>query len=276
MEIVALGTGKAVHPVAKPVEVGNGKALVICSVAGANAAQLAAALRAVDFTQVDLVEWRVDSLASFDNAIIQGVSRVVRRECPVPILATFRTISEGGTGDVSAYYRVLSTLLDVGVDALDVEASHPKASDLLAKATIRGVAVVLSKHNSAGTPRVEEMVEELRGLQVLVTSVVAETRLQLGADDPKQVGNGIVKYVVSAQDSMDALKLMLATRHFVDSLATVPVIALSMGVSGQVTRMFPSTSGSAATFVGLPGAYTAPGQVSFGAVAQLAAQVKAL
>lgn len=275
MHTVVLGSEKAVYPTAKKVTFGQ-RAQVICSVAGANAAQLAASLRAVDYTQVDLIEWRVDSLASFDDAIIQGVARVVRRESEVPILATFRTISEGGTGDLTAYYRVLSTLLDTGVDALDVEATHPKAADLIAKATIRGVAVVLSKHEVTATARVEDIVSQLRQLQEMVSETVQSTRSQLGSDDPKHVGLGIVKYVAFAAVPMDALKLMLAARHFCDSYAQVPTIALSMGVAGQVTRLFPTVSGSAATFVGLPGAYTAPGQVGFNMVAKLAAEVKAL
>lgn len=261
MEVAVLGGPQAAFPVAQPVTLGSGAAKVICAVAGADAAQLVAQLQAIDFSLVDVVEWRVDSLASFSDAIISGVSRVVRRESAVPILATFRTTSEGGTGDSAAYYRVLSTLISCGVDALDVEFSHPQCKELLEKAVVNGVVPVLSWHDQYGTPKVEMIVDQLQQMQRFVGQTVLDTRAQLGEDDPVQVGAGIVKYVSYAQDPLDALKLMLAVRHFVNSVQKLPVIALAMGRAGQVSRVFPATSGSAATFVGLPGSFTAPGQI---------------
>lgn len=263
METVILGGRRAAFPVPKPVTLGASPAKIICSVAGADAAQLVSQLQSIDFTRVDLVEWRVDSLASFDDAIISGVSRVVRRESAVPLLATFRTTSEGGTGDTNAYYRVLSTLISCGVDALDIEYSHPHAKELIEKAVVNGIAPVLSKHDQYATEKVEAIINQLQEMQRFVAEAVLATRAKLGDDDPAEVGSGVVKYVSFATSALDALKLMLASRHFADTVQQVPVIALAMGKAGQVTRVFPVTSGSAATFVGVQGNFTASGQVNF-------------
>ncbi|MCS4484205.1 type I 3-dehydroquinate dehydratase [Gleimia sp. 6138-11-ORH1] len=261
METVILGGAQAAFPVAKPVEIGAGAAKVICSVSGADAAQLVAQLQQIDFTQVDLVEWRVDSLASFADAIISGVSRVVRRESPVPILATFRTTTEGGTGDFAEYYRVLATLISCGVDAIDIEYTHGQAKEIIEKAVVNGVVPVLSKHDQYATGKVETILAELQEMQRFVGETVLKTRLELGNDDPSFVGAGVIKYVSYATAPMDALKLMLASRHFVETMQKLPMITLSMGKAGQVTRVFPATSGSAATFASVNDSFTAVGQL---------------
>lgn len=267
METIVLGGPHALQQTTKTVEIGGGRSKVICSVTGADAAALAGNLRAIDYTVVDLVEWRVDTLANFDDAIIQGVSRVVRRESPVPILATFRTVAQGGTGDSATYARVVNTLLNTGVDAVDIEYTHPQSKTLLETATIRGVAVICSHHELHSTGKIEDIIAELTQMQNYVRNVVAQTRSQLAEDDPTHLGWGSLKYVSQAANPMDALKLMLAVRHFVDVYAEIPVIALSMGEAGQVTRVFPSTAGSAATYASVKGVATAAGQIDHGVFA---------
>lgn len=269
METVTLGNFSFHETKQKPVEIGEGAAKIICSISGVDAAELAGNLRAIDYTTVDLVEWRVDTLAKFDDAIIQGIYRVVRRESKVPIIATFRTVSEGGTGDKSVYTRVLQTLINAGVDAVDVEATHPQAVEIIEKATIRGVGVFFSRHLLNGTGKIEEMLRDISEMQTRITTYIANVREQLGEDDPAHIGKGVVKYVVTAGDDLDALKLMLASRHFVDSYATIPVVTLAMGEKGRITRLFPATSGSAATFTSVNGVMTAAGQIDHSLFKQL-------
>jgi len=131
------------------------------------------------------------------------------------------------------------------VDLVDVEYRRDRAAveRIVAAAHARGVAVVASNHDFDATPPKDEIVARLREMQ------------ELGAD--------ICKIAVMPRSTADVLTLLDATRTMHEDHADRPLITMSMGGLGVVSRIAGQVFGSAATF-GMVGTASAPGQVDAG------------
>ena len=142
------------------------------------------------------------------------------------------------------YLAFLHLILDTDcADLLDIEfftagADLPK---LVEQAHSTGVAVVCSSHDFAKTPPRAELVSRMVQMQ------------QAGADLPK--------LAVMPRCRSDVLELLAATAEMADHHPETPVITMSMGALGAVSRLAGETFGSAMTFAN-PGQASAPGQVS--------------
>jgi len=101
------------------------------------------------------------------------------------------------------------------------------------------IKLVLSFHNFSYTP----------GLETLASKFL--TADQLGAD--------VAKVAVMPRDLDDVLTLLTATREGSKKLR-IPLISMSMGPYGAMTRLFGWTFGSALTFA-VGASSSAPGQV---------------
>lgn len=197
----------------------------------------------------DVVEWRVDLYEPFtagggtDPApAVAALERLASLLPDTPILATFRTIDEGGEAEISGedYVALIEALAGTGLAAaLDVEYRHPRAGLAIAAARRHATSVVASNHDFRATPPVEEIVGRLEAMQVA------------GAD--------VAKIAVMPQSAADVVTLIDATqrRH---RESAIPLITMSMGTLGALTRIGGGTFGSAATFATL-GAASAPGQL---------------
>lgn len=211
----------------------------------------AAAARALPPGAADVVEVRLDHVAGTagDPALVTATLRAVRAGLPadVPVLATFRSAREGGAqpADDAAYGAVVRAAVGAAAagdaDAVDVELATPDPvrDDLLAAARGRGVPVVVSTHDFAGTPSADALVDVLRR--------------------QRDVGADVCKVAVMPADADDVLTLLRATRTFARE-ADRPVVTIAMGGLGVVTRLAGEVFGSALTF-GSVGAASAPGQV---------------
>lgn len=198
--------------------------------------------------QADCVEWRVDH---FDDARTPGAVarclaklRVALRD--KLLLVTFRTKTEGGEQALShpEYLAFLSLILDTDcADLLDIEFFTAGADLplLVEQAHTAGVPVVCSSHDFAKTPPRAELVERMVQMQ------------QAGADLPK--------LAVMPRCRTDVLELLAATAEMADLHPETPVITMSMGALGAVSRLAGEAFGSAMTFAN-PGQASAPGQVS--------------
>ncbi|WP_418605429.1 type I 3-dehydroquinate dehydratase [Georgenia sp. SUBG003] len=193
------------------------------------------------------MEWRVDHFGALTDtrAVLDTAHALARLLGPVPLLVTCRTVSEGGAADLGpdAYGELLSALASSGAaDLLDVE--HRRAGDVVAAVVAtagrHGVAVVASEHDFEATPPATELVRRLRDMQ------------DAGAD--------VAKIAVMPRTRADVLALLDATREMTEEYADIPVITMSMGPLGVVTRLAGHLFGSAATFASA-GAASAPGQV---------------
>ena len=231
----------------RSVVLGEGRPQVCVPLVGATIAELAEAASGLVPGDYDLVELRIDFFAGWDTpAAVREAIAVVRAALPdgVPVLFTFRTKREGGQADIrpDAYAELLGLAIAAGVDAIDVELFTERACllGLVTAAHEAGVVVVMSSHDFESTPPKAEMMARLAEQQ------------ELGAD--------VLKLAVMPASPRDVLTLMETTAEFVGERARRPVIAMSMGGLGVVSRLAGETFGSCVTF-GSVGASSAPGQI---------------
>ncbi|WP_295650382.1 type I 3-dehydroquinate dehydratase [uncultured Dietzia sp.] len=194
-------------------------------------------------------EWRVDLFTPFTDGggahpaqAVAALERLAGLLPDTPILATFRTTAEGGSAEIAAdsYVALIDALAATGlVAAVDVEYRHPEAGRAIAAAHRHGVPVVASNHDFDATPPTEEIVARLEAMETA------------GAD--------VAKIAVMPHSAADVVTLLDATERRYRQ-ARIPLITMSMGALGAVTRIGGGAFGSAATFATV-GAASAPGQL---------------
>lgn len=231
---------------------GAGRPALIVPLTAAEPTALHAAVAALAAQPVDLVEWRIDrfrpelpidrlgaavaeELASL-RAALDGAGLAA-----APLLLTFRTGAEGGARTITdeAYRDLLLALLPAPeVELVDVEAfrAAPVVRALVDAAHEAGTPVVGSNHDMDATPPREEIARRLRAMH--------------------EGGMDIAKIAVMPRSPADVLDLLAAS---VAVAPEGPVIAISMGRLGAVSRVAGEVFGSAATF-GTVGEGSAPGQ----------------
>lgn len=246
------------------MKLGEGLPKICVPLTDTNITDLKQSARGLSGTSFDFVEWRADfydglrDIESRNNAL-----RVLRKELgDVPVLFTIRTKEEGGQADltVEEYEMINRSVIESGLAGLvDVElmkgddvmrrlceAAHGMTVDhALAQIDANehqahSVAIVASKHDFAKTPPETEIVENLCKMQ------------KLGAD--------VVKFAVMPTCERDVLTLLSAAVTMKEHHNDTPVITMSMGRLGAVSRVCGSLSGSAVTF-GTAGKASAPGQL---------------
>ena len=209
----------------------------------------------------DVVEWRVDFFEAIgDTQAVLDAGRALRAAGgDTPVIFTRRSAKEGGTpipldeaGVVALYDAVGASGL---VDFLDFEMGNDPAhvQRVVAAAHAQRTRVILSYHNFGYTP----------GQDFLVQRFLEAERL--GAD--------VAKVAVMPRDRMDVLTLLAATAT-AHAKGGIPLISMSMGPLGAVTRMVGGLFGSSLSFA-VGDAASAPGQMPiadlvavFGAIAR--------
>ena len=214
--------------------------------------------------QPDVVEFRADWYEAVENPeeLLQTLQMLRTELADTILLFTIRTAKEGGERQFcwEQYVNINETAVMSGlIDMLDVEAfSHCTAQELdafsaaqlktyaneevkqvIARWKQKGVVVVCSNHDFAKTPSVEHMSARLESMQYM------------GAD--------IAKLAVMPQSAEDVLHLLRATWQVKEKKKT-PVITMSMGKLGEISRTCGSLFGNAMTFACAAKA-SAPGQI---------------
>lgn len=195
---------------------------------------------------VDLIEFRVDYYHDVFNyekvkSLLKSVREVIK---DMPLLFTFRTFREGGEKEISLleYEKLLSCAILTGnVDLIDIEIMFDDTvyNNILNLAKENNVKVIASSHNFRSTPSKDEMVSRLMKMD------------NSGADIPK--------IAVMPQDREDVLALLQAT-SIAKTCMDKPVITISMGKKGALSRMSGEIFGSSITFATAKEA-SAPGQM---------------
>ncbi len=227
VEIAGLRFGRGLPKICVPLTGANMPALL-------NEAQMARDLPA------DLYEWRADG---FFGSRSEALDMLGRELYGKPLLCTVRTKREGGNADLApeAYESLLSELLDKGgFGLLDIELScgEDLVRRLIERAREKGVGTVVSRHDFEKTPSEEEMVRTLLRMK------------ELGADLPK--------LAVMPQSPEDVAALLTATVRAAGQIG--PVITMSMGSLGKLSRVSGAVTGSCLTF-GAGQNASAPGQI---------------
>ena len=202
---------------------------------------------ALEKIKLDLVEVRIDHFEDVENiqevkSLLKDLRDILKN---IPILFTFRSLKEGGEKEVSVeYYKTLNIeIAKTGfVDFVDTElfTGDEVVKEIVDEVHKEGVKIVMSNHDFNKTPEREEIVRRLCRMQ------------ELNADLPK--------IAVMPKSAGDVLKLLCATNDMVTKYAETPIITMSMGGLGVISRIAGETFGSALTF-GAAGKASAPGQV---------------
>ena len=228
---------------------GEGRPKICVPIVGRTAEEILAAGASIAQLRgdgADCCEWRIDWFEQvFDDAALAGTGRRLAETLEgLPLLCTFRTKGEGGERDCSpeAYAALVSRLCGMGfADLVDIElfTGDELVAQMRTAAAANGVYTVFSNHDFQKTPAREELVARLARMEAL------------GAD--------ICKLAVMPNCPEDVLSLLSATVER-RALTERPLITMSMGPQGTVSRLCGELTGSCLSFGSL-GKSSAPGQV---------------
>ena len=232
--------------------IGAGRPKVILPIVARTEDDILREARRLSALKADCIEWRADWFSdALDAAALKRVLSSLRAALGEKLLlVTFRTKAEGGEASLTPqqYADFCGTVCVSGcADLLDIEffPNREGLPALIGQAHKAGAAVVCSSHDFHKTPSRTEMVTRLTAMQ------------QAGADLPK--------LAVMPSSSSDVLELLAATAEMAEQHPETPVITMSMGALGAVSRLCGETFGSAMTFAN-PGQASAPGQVALDVV----------
>lgn len=197
---------------------------------------------------VDIVEARFDLapaafLASSLPSVLEACGRI--EETGTPVLGTIRLVADGGrfTEDgprLALFEQALGVMSWV-----DVELESAIAGEVVARAHARGRRVIVSHHDSTGTPEVESL------------GLLAERARALGADLVK------IATSVDSLEGHDRLVAFLRTQRAPSEPgagAGGPLALIGMGSVGTPLRTYLPSVGSRLTY-GFLDAVAAPGQL---------------
>lgn len=210
----------------------------------------------------DIIEWRVDyldDLYDFDSmlATLRGLREMIGDR---PLLFTLRTSHEGGMVDVSyeKYYTVNKMVATSGyVDFLDIEMLNfgHKPEDLAREIHDLGLTVVGSYHYIDGNDnmlRIDKFGSTKEGLSVGQIKKILYRMKDLGAD--------IGKLAIMPKSRKNVFDLLEATYQLDEENIGFPMITMSMGKEGFISRIAGQIYGSSVTFA-TAGKNSAPGQL---------------
>ena len=221
----------------------------ICApLVGRTVERLLAETAAVAAKSPDLLEWRVDFFEGIDDTalVIDVLARIKQASRGLPLLFTRRSMREGGEqislsdAQVIGLYRAVCQTGHA--DIVDFEmGNHPTdVLEVREMTRARGIKLILSFHDFDRTPPLDALVQRFAQAE------------SLGAD--------VAKIAVMPQSMDDVLTLLAATLQSSRALG-IPVVSMSMGRFGAITRLAGWAFGSAMTFA-VGESSSAPGQLA--------------
>ena len=211
----------------KGIRIGDGQPVICVPVVALKKEEVITNIRFLAEQKVQMIEWRVDCFEEVDD--FHAVSEVLQVIRPVLehtiFLFTFRTKQQGGSRKMEEW-KIL------------------KLNELAAKS---GCADLIDLEFFEAT----KPDKEIRRFQRLVM----EQMQQGGAD--------VAKLAVMPKNADDVVRLLKLTNDIRQKYPTLPVVTMSMGALGVVSRMAGDIFGSCITF-GAVGEISAPGQIPAG------------
>lgn len=230
------------------IRLGEGMPKIIVPLTGASDGVLLEEVDLIKKLAPDMVEWRADKYGDiFDIKKVKHMLRQLNDNLAgVPLLFTFRSISEGG--DTKMNEKTYADLLKAAIksrniDLIDIEynVTEEIRDILVQEAKAHGVFVLMSSHYFQSTPEVET-----------ITSIL-DRMMGAEADIPK--------IAVMPNSIDDVLVLLQATNKSKKKYPQQPIITMAMGKFGLISRLAGEVFGSDATFAAGREA-SAPGQIA--------------
>ena len=230
----------------KNVEIGKGIPKICIPLTGKNREEIIEEMEIVKKSNPDLIEWRADFFEESDNPerVCEMLGTINDSFKQIPVLFTFRTKEEGGEKSIMSedYVKLLKEVSERRLaDIVDVQVFWygEKSEDFIKELKETGAVVLASSHHFEGTPSVREMSDALYTME------------NRGAD--------IIKLAVMPQSGKDVCALLEATMERKEH-SNKPMITMSMGQSGMLSRICGELTGSCVTFASGKQA-SAPGQI---------------
>ncbi|WP_434309357.1 type I 3-dehydroquinate dehydratase [Hominifimenecus sp. rT4P-3] len=203
----------------------------------------------------DVIEWRVDYYDKAGDAqyVKESLEEIGQYLNNIPVIFTFRHVCEGGAKEYAQDVRLatIKAALSTGyADIIDIEACNEKEFIDAVKAEVvaAGSKLILSFHNFKDTPSEEFIYNKLI--------------------EEKELGADIPKLAVMPKDFLDVMTLMKATYRARTEAVDLPMITMSMGEVGKISRVIGDLYGSDMSFV-VGKAASAPGQIPVAIVNEL-------
>ena len=216
---------------------------------GAIISNLDIILDAAKEDKFEIIEFRGDYYEKLnDKAALSGILKKIQEKLDsIILLFTIRSEQEGGEklafrtpaiNEINAF--VIENRL---ADIVDVEymSGEEECRKLVELASTNDVKIIMSNHDFKTTPPACEIVNRLVTMQ------------EYGAD--------IAKIAVMPEDKEHVIELLKASSDMKKNHPNTPVVAISMGKLGALTRVTGEIFGSAITFATI-GEGSAPGQMS--------------
>ncbi len=230
----------------KGICIGEGRPVICVPVVEKDAAAVVKKVNELVQKQVQMIEWRVDCFAQIGQP--EQVKTVLEELRPLVkdtvMLFTIRTVKQGGNASLEEkkilYLNELAAKSG-SIDLIDLEffeATRPERE--IRRFQRMGVHVIASHHDFHATP-------DDRILRMLMEQM-------------KTGGADIAKLAVMPNSVDDVLRILKLTNDMKQKYPTLPIITMSMGGTGVISRIVGETVGSCVTF-GADGEVSAPGQM---------------
>lgn len=233
----------------KNVIIGEGMPKICVPIVGRTVEDIIRQAEMTAEASCDLVEIRIDYFEHYDDiGAVRDLLETLDKIIIQPVIFTFRTDGEGGEGKISKekYGAYLKQIIATGIaDIIDVELFQGEelVKDIIREAHHFGIKVILSNHDFNKTPVKFEIIARLIKMQ------------SLNAD--------IAKIAVMPSTVDDLLTLLSATHEVNSQFGEIPIVTMSMGRTGILSRVAGQIFGSTITF-GAVGPSSAPGQLEAG------------
>lgn len=240
--------------VIKGKKIGEGKPVICVPVTETRKDKILKEVSLLVGKGTEMIEWRVDFFEACEdlNAVREVLESLKMVLVHTIFLFTFRTKKQGGNREIEE--EKLVDLYEVAaesecVDLIDLEFFElNRPIQEIRHLQKKGVKIIASHHDFDETPQIEVM-------DMLIQ------RMAMGGAD-------IVKLAVMPNDIQDVLNLLQITNQFHQMKESIPIITMSMGKMGMVSRLCGETFGSCVTF-GAREKTSAPGQMQMDELEQV-------
>lgn len=230
----------------KNVKIGIGRPKICVPLTGHTLQDLENQAKAAKDSEADIIELRIDYFIRENGKekVLDVIGKIRKITQNIPLIFTFRTKEEGGECKISLedYEQLNCAVAEHNMaDIIDVEYNlgEELVQRLCKTLKLKRINVIVSKHNFSMTESEQELAESMNKMAFL------------GAD--------IVKVAMMPMDKFDVIRLMKVTLIMQEKLS-VPIIAMSMGKLGAISRLCGEFFGSSVTFATV-GDASAPGQM---------------
>lgn len=230
----------------KGLRFGEGQPKVCLPIVGRDDQEIMEIIHSFENLVYDLVELRIDFYENIlDDEKVIDLLRQVKAQLSCPLLVTYRSLREGGQVQLSdEQYLHLIELISINqlADLVDIElmSGNTLVYQMVEIAHQQGIKVILSYHDFSQTPSYQDIVEKLEHMEIL--------------------GGDLLKVALMPQTKRDVITLLNVTMDMSERL-NHPLITMSMGKMGVISRITGELTGSCITFASVKKA-SAPGQIA--------------